>query len=87
MKIEKLSMQDIKNVLSRNELKSIMAGSGGGCGCELPIGQNLCCQCLPGVDYHLFCRLTDPPMGDCSGFCESLGLGQDAATVDCSFCS
>jgi hypothetical protein len=31
MKKEKLSQKSIKNVLSRAELKKIMAGSGGGC--------------------------------------------------------
>jgi len=32
MKIEKLSLRNVKNVLSRAELKQIMAGSGGGGG-------------------------------------------------------
>jgi len=32
MKIQKLSLSGIKNVLSRAELKTIMAGSGGGGG-------------------------------------------------------
>ncbi|WP_219226917.1 hypothetical protein [Pedobacter antarcticus] len=32
MKIEKLSLSNVKNVLSRAELKSIMAGSGSGGG-------------------------------------------------------
>lgn len=40
MKIEKLSLSNVKNVLSRAELKSIMAGSGssGGGGGFPPIG-------------------------------------------------
>jgi len=34
MKIEKMSLKSIKNVLSRAEMKKIMAGSsGGGCSC------------------------------------------------------
>lgn len=32
MKTEKISFKNIKDVLSRNEMKTIMAGSGGNCG-------------------------------------------------------
>jgi len=43
MKIEKLSLQSIKNALSREELKKIMAGSGP---C-VPAGQGLCTYADP----------------------------------------
>ena len=39
MKKEKLSLKSIKNVLSRQEMKKIMAGSGTPC---IPIGQTYC---------------------------------------------
>jgi len=32
MKTEKMSFKNIKDVLSRDEMKGIMAGSGSGCG-------------------------------------------------------
>jgi len=48
MKTEKMSLKGIKNVLSRAEMKKIMAGSGDGC-----IGPGLACQgftyCCPGL--------------------------------------
>ena len=48
MKIQKLSLKSIKNVLSRTEMKEIMAGSGGGTGgggsggggCPIPCAPN-----------------------------------------------
>jgi len=47
MKTEKLSLSGIKNVLSRAELKKIMAGSGGcvgfGIACNGTTG-NTCCE-------------------------------------------
>lgn len=39
MKTEKLNLKSIKNVLSRAEMKKIMAGSGGSC---VPLGQTNC---------------------------------------------
>jgi len=89
MKIEKLSLNGIKNMLSRTELKKIMAGSGGGCvgGCG---GNNTCCACEidvyegpppPPPPYFLFCNTTD-----CNGACESIGYGASAGVVDCSYC-
>ena len=39
MKTEKLDLKSIKNVLSRTEMKKIMAGSGGTC---VPHGQTNC---------------------------------------------
>jgi hypothetical protein len=49
MKTEKLSLKSIKNVLSRAEMKKIMAGSGGFCipilgSCN--IGTGVCCTGL-----------------------------------------
>jgi hypothetical protein len=62
MKTEKLSMAGVKNVLSREELKEIMAGSGVTCNNPLDCQLAPCCpgywcesigafggvQCMPG---------------------------------------
>jgi hypothetical protein len=86
MKSEKLSLKGIKNVLSRAELKKIMAGSGGGCtGCSPDNNGPFCCSCYsgqyPSAPYHLSC------IGDCSTYCRinypSLPF---AALVPCSNC-
>jgi len=54
MKIEKLSLKGIENVLSREELKKISAGSGSGpC---IPHGQTNCnnpgATCCPGLQCY-----------------------------------
>ncbi|MCC6835561.1 MAG: hypothetical protein IT213_11265 [Cytophagales bacterium] len=63
MKTEKMSFRNIKDVLSRDEMKSIMAGSGlEACGgCQSPVngqwaycvkGGNLTtCTCMPAPGY------------------------------------
>ncbi|MCW5909669.1 MAG: hypothetical protein KIT62_01285 [Cyclobacteriaceae bacterium] len=43
MKTEKMSFRNIKDVLSRDEMKSIMAGSGGGGTCGVRIGNQSWC--------------------------------------------
>ena len=61
MKIKKLSLDSVKNVLSRAELKKIMAGSGGGCGA---LGQ-ACYYNAPSCCPGLYCNF-----GPLSGSCE-----------------
>jgi hypothetical protein len=51
MKKEKLSLKGIKNVLSRIEMKRIMAGSGGTCA---TYGQQ-CGSNIPGASYPPCC--------------------------------
>jgi len=64
MKIEKISLKGVKNILGREELKKIMAGSGGGClsymqtGCNVYGGQ-LCCM-------GYICNPEDGPTGGCT---------------------
>lgn len=48
MKTEKLSLAGIKNVLSRSEMKNIMAGSGGAMCCWT--GTNNCSSCSQGAN-------------------------------------
>jgi hypothetical protein len=42
MKTEKMSLKNIKDVLSRDEMKVVMAGSNGSCGVKLSNGQSFC---------------------------------------------
>lgn len=62
MKMQKLSLKGVKNVLSRAEMKNIMAGSGGG-GCRswgnpCNVGEtgmgSLCCPGVACVPYAGF---------------------------------
>jgi hypothetical protein len=55
MKIEKMSLKSIKNVLSRSEMKNIMAGSGPGRGCGIQGSSCLqsCCAGFYCVDTYL----------------------------------
>ncbi|MGY4536244.1 mevalonate kinase [Mucilaginibacter sp. UYNi724] len=63
MKITKLSLSNVKNVLSRAELKNIMAGSsgpggggtGGGSGGCIPRGQGYCSSQGPYCCSGLYC--------------------------------
>jgi len=80
-------MQGIKNVLSRNELKSIMAGSGGGGCMGSTCGFNIfCCGCpgfdspIPAGPFFVSCD------GNCPTLCESLGLGDFGNTGTCADC-
>jgi len=58
MRTEKLSLKNIKNVLSRSEMKRVMAGSGGGgcnygSACNLPFPEQnpICCSsCVTVID-------------------------------------
>jgi hypothetical protein len=74
MKIERLSLQGIKNVLSRAELKKIMAGSGtGGCtnmGLAIP-----CCQCATGIECCPWVYVPNsPPIPyECDCYCKAEG--------------
>ena len=73
MKTEKLSLKSIKNVLSRAELKKIMAGgSAGPCSCCGPGGYNYC--------YCYLYGFSSPALigeacgnGNCNTYCISEG--------------
>jgi hypothetical protein len=84
METERLSLKSIKNVLSRAEMKKIMAGSGGGCGTCNDISV-VCCSCYtgqyPSSPYFIYCG-----GHTCSAFCESTIPGTTGAHVSCSFC-
>jgi hypothetical protein len=70
MKPKKLNFAEVKNTLSRNEMKKIMAGSGGGSGCGTGIscsnkkkgdscGSNGTCVCDTtgsATDTTLYCQ-------------------------------
>jgi hypothetical protein len=77
MKVEKLSLKGIKNVLSRAELKRIMAGSsggggGGGGGCPIPCAPN--CNTL----VELSCRNSSGILGNVDGYtCNKEGQIQE----------
>lgn len=76
---ERLNLKSIKNVLSRDELKKIMAGSTGGGGGTGGSGgcQNMglaipCCQCYNANGY--VCMTNTPPIPyECSCYCQSYG--------------
>jgi len=84
MKIEKLSLNGIKNVLSRAELKKIMAGSGGGTppgnpppgGCP-NLGYAIpCCQCFTGGGGscpYAFIYNSPPIPYECECYCQERG--------------
>jgi hypothetical protein len=64
MKKQKLSLGSVKNVLSRAEMRNIMAGSGGGCsGClldgslcgDLPPKEQCCGTCYTPFDGDPVC--------------------------------
>ncbi|MDB4903002.1 MAG: hypothetical protein JWQ63_2283 [Mucilaginibacter sp.] len=63
MKTEKLSLKGIKNVLSRGELKRIMAGSGNCSGLNGACGVGTQAVCCSG----LTCRTTVFGQGSCQG--------------------
>lgn len=87
MKTEKLDLKSIRNVLSRAEMKKIMAGSGGGCSCNTYPA--VCCSCPtprhsgpPGPPYFISCV-----GGPCATICEA-NTGDDYSfVVACSLCS
>jgi len=73
MKIQKLSLSGIKNVLSRDELKKIMAGS----------GSDVCCACwnTPNDPAYIW----DTGSETCTQFC--VGLGWETGTsVNTFYC-
>ncbi|MFC0513595.1 hypothetical protein ACFFGT_05260 [Mucilaginibacter angelicae] len=79
MKKEKLSLSGIKNVLSRAELKKIMAGSSNRCD-YCGAGGYVCCACY--FNGHLslkgaYCHDT------CAGFCQT---GFDTQQLSCASC-
>jgi hypothetical protein len=80
MRIQKLSFSGIKNVLSRAELKKIMAGSGSctpSCtneGLAIP-----CCTCDPGCGVYL--TFATPIPYECNCFC--IAWGYSSGINDC----
>jgi hypothetical protein len=77
MKKEKLSLNGIKNVLSRKEMKKIMAGS----------GIYACCQCFwDGGIYNVILANTINPNENCGQFCASKGY-QDGGTLPLYYCN
>jgi hypothetical protein len=66
MKKEKLNLGSIKNVLSRAELKKIMAGSGGQC---------YLCECWTGSKLNGSSVEYETPVNDCNNFCVNMGYG------------
>jgi hypothetical protein len=85
MKTEKLSLKGIKNVLSRAELKKIMAGSGG---CSCGVGAAICCQCYsvsgPIAIWVLSCSGGTQEGGY---LCEALGYADHSTQVSCNYCA
>ncbi len=82
MKTKKLSFSEISGVMSRSEMKKIMAGSGGapGGGCSYTFAQGQQATCPPGATpagckslgsgkYDPYCYF------DSSGTCYSSGTG------------
>jgi hypothetical protein len=70
MKKEKMSLKSVKNVLSRAEMKKIMAGSGSGSGCLLY--QNNCTFIYGGTNpccAGLKCYTTGGPWHTCVPIC------------------
>jgi hypothetical protein len=69
MKIEKFSFGKIKDILSRDEMKQIMAGSGGGgsCGrCANPHGGSTSCYAgTPGTGCACMCLWRGFGCGTC----------------------
>ena len=63
MKKEKLSLKSIKNVLSRGEMKKIMAGSGGQC---IPGGQACQVSSGPGCCIGFACSGNALGFGACN---------------------
>jgi hypothetical protein len=83
MKKEKLSLKGIKNVLSKTELRKIMAGgSPGNCSFCGTGGYN-CCQCTDGL--HNFYREACGN-SSCYTLCTSQGLSY-VQQVTCSYCT
>jgi len=76
MKKQKLSLNGIKNVLSRTEMKQIMAGS----------GIYYCCLCS--WDGGIFSVILPDtvPGTNCGQFCSSQGY-QTGAPIDMSHCN
>ena len=76
MKIKKLSLKSIKNVLNKDELKKIMAGSG---------GISPCCACFA-YEGSPAVFLYDTISGtNCGQFCEDVGYGL-GAPADPMYC-
>ncbi|MES2109052.1 MAG: hypothetical protein V4577_09910 [Bacteroidota bacterium] len=69
--MQKLSLKGIKNVLSRAELREIMAGSGpGGGGGGLPDGCGS--GCYPGGCFGVFCKTCVPDGLGSHGTCQEV---------------
>jgi hypothetical protein len=91
MKKEKLSLGNIKNALSRAELRNIMAGSsgsgggGGGGGCP-NLGLAIpCCQCWTSPGNYVCITNTPPIPYECSCYCQSRGYagGYNDCPINC----
>jgi len=84
MKSEKLSLKGIKNVLSRAELKKIMAGSGGPTCTQCYNETATCCECIYSNGPSGFYLLTSP--GLCVSACQSLNYYSGILGNACSHC-
>jgi len=72
MKMQKLSLKGIKNVLSRAELREIMAGSGPGGGGGLPDGCGSGCYTnVPNSCPNIFCTICRSDFGGLHGTCQA----------------
>jgi len=76
MKKEKLSLGSIKNVLSRKEMKQIMAGS----------GIYYCCLCSWDGGIYSIILADTIPNTTCGQFCSGLGY-QTGAPIEISRCN
>jgi hypothetical protein len=73
METKKLSLKSVKNVLSRGEMKKIMAGSG---------GVTCCCSAWVGATQ----RVLDGSGINCYDFCVSVGF-QTGCTLGSPACA
>ena len=64
MKTEKMSFKNIKDVLSRDEMKEIMAGSGVTCSAWYNNG---------GYIYNTYGACSGPDAGTCATYCRNSG--------------
>jgi hypothetical protein len=86
MKTEKLSLKALKNVLSRAELKKIMAGSGSG-SCICGDYATICCNCYTSGPVAYYVKACTGGLQECSTLCEQAGYGGAYSQVSCNFCA